>query len=553
MTVKRALLSVSDKTGLVEFARGLVELGVEIISTGGTASTLKQAGVPVTYVSDVTGFPEILDGRVKTLHPKVHGGILALRTPEHLAQLAEHAITPIDLVAVNLYPFRETIARPGVTFEEAIENIDIGGPAMVRSAAKNHRYVLVVVNPARYGEVLEVLRGGRIPDAFRLELAREAFAHTAAYDTAITAYLQRVGAGESGEFPRVWQLAVELARPLRYGENPHQRAAFYRDPAVSGPCVANAEQLSGKELSFNNILDLNAAFELVREFIDPAAVIIKHNNPCGAACADELVQAYTLAYEGDPVSAFGGIVALNRTVDEATAREMSKIFLEAIIAPDFTPEALAVLTAKAGLRLLKTGPLLSRSEEQLAGELRAYRSGTPLLDVLTAARLRDLAQKGAPGPSAGDRYDIRKVNGGLLIQEADLVVTDPEKVRVVTEKKPTEEQLAALAFAMTVVKHVKSNAIVVVRGRQLIGVGAGQMNRVGAARIALEQAGEKARGAVLASDAFFPFRDTVDEAARAGIAAIIQPGGSIKDEDSIAACNEHGIAMIFTGMRHFKH
>lgn len=553
MTVKRALLSVSDKTGLVEFARGLVALGVEIVSTGGTAKTLQEAGLPVTYVSDVTGFPEILDGRVKTLHPKVHGGILALRTPGHLAQLKEHGITPIDLVAVNLYPFRETIARPGVTFEEAIENIDIGGPSMVRSAAKNHQYVLVVVDPARYSEVLNVLKSGEIPASFRLELAREAFAHTAAYDSAITAYLQERTGGEAETFPAAWQLAVELAQPLRYGENPHQKAAFYRDPAITGPCVGNAVQLAGKELSFNNILDLNAALELVREFIDPSVVIIKHNNPCGAASADALDAAYTLAYAGDPVSAFGGIAACNRTVDEATAEKMSKIFLEAVIAPDFTPGALEILTAKANLRLLKTGPLLSRSGEQLKEELVKMRSGGAFNEMLTASRLSDLSKDGPAGIQSNDRYDMRKVNGGLLIQEADRVVTEPAKVRVVTEKLPASQQLADLAFAMVVVKHVKSNAIVVVRGQQLIGVGAGQMNRVGAARIALEQAGEKARGAVLASDAFFPFRDTVDEAAKAGIDAIIQPGGSLKDGESIAACNEHGLAMLFTGMRHFKH
>jgi phosphoribosylaminoimidazolecarboxamide formyltransferase/IMP cyclohydrolase len=509
----RALISVSDKTGVVDFARGLVELGVEIVSTGGTARTLKEAGLPVTYISEVTGFPEILDGRVKTLHPAVHGGILALRTPEHLNQLEAHHITPIDIVAVNLYPFRETIARPGVTLEEAIENIDIGGPAMVRAAAKNHRYVLVVVNPARYPQVLKALAEGNISPELRLELAREAFAHTAAYDSAIAAYLQKQSQGDE-PFPPAWHMSVELVQPLRYGENPHQKAAFYRDPTVTGPCVANAVQLSGKELSFNNILDLNAALELVREFIDPSVVIIKHNNPCGAASADELATAYRLAYEGDPVSAFGGIVACNRTVDEETARQMASIFLEAIIAPDFTPEALDILARKANLRLLKTGPLT--------------------------------------GPSS-DRLDIRKVNGGLLIQEADLELTRPDEVRVVTEKQPTAEQLAEMAFAIAVVKHVKSNAIVITKNRQLIGVGAGQMNRVGAARIALEQAGEKARGAVLASDAFFPFRDTVDEAAKAGIAAIVQPGGSVRDEESIAACNEHGIAMVFTGMRHFKH
>ncbi|MBE3587646.1 MAG: bifunctional phosphoribosylaminoimidazolecarboxamide formyltransferase/IMP cyclohydrolase [Thermoanaerobacteraceae bacterium] len=509
----RALISVSDKSGVVDFARGLVELGVEIVSTGGTARALQEAGLPVTYVKEVTGFPEILDGRVKTLHPAIHGGILARRTADHLDQLKEHRITPIDLVAVNLYPFRETISRPGVTLEEAVENIDIGGPAMVRAAAKNHQHVLVVVNPSRYPEVLAALREGNVTGRLRLELAREAFAHTAAYDAAIAAYLQKQLQGDE-PFPPAWVMSLELARPLRYGENPHQRAAFYRDPAVTGPCVGTAVQLAGKELSYNNILDLNAALELVREFMDPSAVIIKHNNPCGAASAGDLATAYRLAYEGDPVSAFGGIVACNRTVDADTARQMAAIFLEAVIAPGFTPEALEILTAKQNLRLLQTGPLTGQSTDGL---------------------------------------DMRRVNGGLLVQEADRALTRPDRVRVVTEKQPTEGQLAEMAFAMAVVKHVKSNAVVVTKNRQLIGVGAGQMNRVGAARIALEQAGERARGAVLASDAFFPFRDTVDEAARAGIAAIIQPGGSLRDEESIAACNEHGITMVFTGMRHFKH
>ncbi|MEW6423455.1 MAG: bifunctional phosphoribosylaminoimidazolecarboxamide formyltransferase/IMP cyclohydrolase [Bacillota bacterium] len=511
--VKRALISVSDKTGVGEFARSLSELGVEIISTGGTAKALREAGLPVTYISDVTGFPEILDGRVKTLHPRVHAGILALRDGRHLSQLKEHGIAPIDLVAVNLYPFRETVAREGVTLEEAIENIDIGGPAMIRAAAKNYRHVLVVVSPKHYGKVLEAIRAGPVDEEFRLLLARDAFAHVCAYDAAIAAYLSRIR-GETKDFPATMILTAELAQILRYGENPHQKAAFYRVPGVSGACVGNAVQLTGKELSYNNILDLNAAFELVREFIEPTVVIIKHNNPCGAASADELAEAYRKAYAGDPVSAFGGIVACNRPVDGATAKEMTEIFLEAVIAPDFTEEALTLLRQKKDLRCLKTGPLAGQT---------------------------------------GDLLDVRKVNGGFLLQEADREMVIPERVRVVTEKQPTEEQLAELAFAMAIVKHVKSNAIVVTRNRQLIGVGAGQMNRVGSARIALTQAGERARGAVLASDAFFPFRDTVDEAARAGIAAIVQPGGSLRDEESIAACNEYGIPMIFTGMRHFKH
>ncbi|WP_027717807.1 bifunctional phosphoribosylaminoimidazolecarboxamide formyltransferase/IMP cyclohydrolase [Desulfovirgula thermocuniculi] len=509
----RALISVSDKTGLVEFARGLVDLGAELISTGGTARALKDAGLPVKYVSEVTGFPEILGGRVKTLHPAIHAGILALRTPEHLKQLAEHDLLPIDLVVVNLYPFRETVSRPGVTFEEALENIDIGGPAMLRAAAKNHRHVLVVVNPARYSQVLEALRQGRVDDRLRLELAREAFAHTAAYDAAIASYLQGQ-LQEEDLFPPAYVLAAELRQVLRYGENPHQKAAFYRDPTARGPSIAGAVQLAGKELSYNNILDLDAALALVREFAEPTAVIVKHNNPCGVASAPDLATAYRRAYEGDPVSAFGGIVACNREVDAATAREMSRIFLEAVIAPGFSAEALEILTQKPDLRLLKTGPLEEASAE---------------------------------------RWEVRRVSGGLLVQERDREVIRPAQLKTVTAKEPTSEQMAELIFAMTIVKHVKSNAIVVTKDRQLLGVGAGQMNRVGAARLALAQAGEKARGAVLASDAFFPFRDTVDEAARYGIAAIIQPGGSLRDQDSIEACNEHGIAMVFTGIRHFKH
>ena len=511
--IKRALISVSNKTGLEEFARSLVEMGVEIISTGGTAKALRQTGLPVTYISEVTGFPEILDGRVKTLHPRVHAGILALRTPEHTNQLHEQGIEFIDLVAVNLYPFKETVARPGVTLEEAIENIDIGGPAMIRAAAKNYKNVLVVVDPVRYPDLAGALRENRIDDDFRMLLALEAFSHVSAYDAAIAGYLRGISR-ETALFPPELVLTADLVQALRYGENPHQRAAFYRQPGVSGDCVGSAVQLAGKELSFNNILDLNAALELVREFVEPSAVIVKHNNPCGTAIAMDLVTAYRMAYEGDPVSSFGGIVACNRTIDAVTAREMVKIFLEAIIAPDYTQAALEILSAKRELRCLKTGPLSAQSSGYL---------------------------------------DLRNVNGGFLLQETDRETVDYGQVRVVTEKHPAEEQLAELAFAMAVVKHVKSNAIVITRDRQLIGVGAGQMNRVGSARIALSQAGERSRGAVLASDAFFPFRDTVDEAARSGIAAIIQPGGSLRDEESIAACNEHGIAMIFTGVRHFKH
>ncbi len=513
MLAKRALISVSDKTGVVPFARGLSELGVEIVSTGGTAKILREAGVPVTNVSDVTGFPEILDGRLKTLHPGVHGGILALRNDDHLAQLEKHGITPVDLVAVNLYPFRETVAKAGVTLAQAIENIDIGGPAMVRSAAKNYNSVIVIVNPERYGEVLEALRGGEAGSSLKLSLAMEAFAHTAAYDAAIAAYLESLE-DNIELFPPAWSVSVKRAQVLRYGENPHQKAAFYRDPSVTGPCVGNAAQLSGKELSYNNILDTNAALELVREFSEPAAVIVKHNNPCGCACAGGLAEAYIKALETDPVSAYGGIAAFNRVVDADAAREMVKIFLEVIIAPGYDEGALDILKAKSSLRLLKTGEIDGQTN---------------------------------------DRFEVRKVNGGLLVQETDREVLRRTDLKVVTARAPSVAEMDDLVFAMTVVKHVKSNAIVVAGGRRLTGVGAGQMNRVGSARIALAQAGEKARGAVMASDAFFPFRDTLDEAAGAGITAVIQPGGSIRDNESIQAADEHGIAMVFTGMRHFKH
>ncbi|HBV96641.1 MAG: phosphoribosylaminoimidazolecarboxamide formyltransferase [Peptococcaceae bacterium BICA1-7] len=511
---KRALISVSDKTGLVDFARGLVEKGYEIVSTGGTSKALKEAGVPVTYITSVTGFPEILDGRVKTLHPSVHGGILARRTPDHAGQLEKQGIGYIDLVAVNLYPFRETIAKPGVTLEDAVENIDIGGPAMVRAAAKNHSYVLVVVNPDRYGDVLKALESGKDDYAFRLALAREAFAHTATYDTAIAAYLEKQSKEEESLFPAVWSKPFELAQVLRYGENPHQQAAFYRDPASDGASVSSARQLAGKELSYNNILDLNAALELVREFTDPAAVVIKHNNPCGAACAGDIAQAYRLAYEGDPVSAYGGIVACNREVTAEAARLMAEIFLEAVIAPGYSKDALEILGGKSGLRVMETGSL--------------------------------------EGP-AGDRLDLRKVNGGLLMQETDRKLLDRDHLDVATSVKPGQEDLEELIFSMTVVKHVKSNAIVITKNRQLIGVGAGQMNRVGSAGIAMTQAGDRAKGAYLGSDAYFPFGDTVELAAKAGIKAIIQPGGSVRDEESVKAAEKHGIIMVLTGYRHFKH
>lgn len=526
MALRSALISVSDKAGVVDFARGLAELGVEIISTGGTARVLKEAGLPVTLVSEVTGFPEILDGRVKTLHPKVHGGILALRNEDHLRQLAEHEIAPIDLVAVNLYPFKETVAKPGVTLEEAVENIDIGGPTMVRAAAKNYRHVVVAVNPSRYGNILAALqKKGEVDIKLRMELAQEAFAHTAAYDAAIFDYLQSLKGEQvqgmeaeqevvSVKFPRELTVSFELAQTLRYGENPHQKAAFYKDSRLYGACVGNAVKLAGKELSYNNILDVNAALELAREFTEPTAVIIKHNNPCGVASAGDLCTAYKKAFAGDPVSAFGGIVAFNRELDRDTANEMVKTFLEAVIAPGYQEGALEVLKKKKGLRVLETGRLASH---------------------------------------LSDRFEMRKVRGGILVQEWDEEVLREDALRVVTKREPSREEMEELVFAMKIVKHVKSNAIVITKERQLIGVGAGQMNRVGAAKIALEQAGEKSKGAALASDAFFPFRDTLDEAAAAGVSAVIQPGGSVKDEESIQAADEHGMVMVFTGMRHFKH
>jgi len=507
------LISVSNKQGVVEFARELHRLGYEIVSTGGTAKTLREAQVPVTYISDVTGFPEILDGRVKTLHPKVHGGILAMRKEEHLAQLREQDITPIDLVAVNLYPFQATVAKADVTLEEAIENIDIGGPTMLRAAAKNYPCVLVVVNPERYGDVIEALDKGEATKAFRLQLAREAFAHTAAYDGAITGYLS--GLQEpAGSFPAQWQKTYALAQSLRYGENPHQRAAFYRDPEAAGACLGNARQLHGKELSYNNLLDLNSAFEAVKEFNTTAVVIVKHNNPCGVACAASLVEAYIGAYEGDPVSAFGGIVACNAKVDAATSAEMGKIFIEAIIAPGYDADALALLKQKKDLRLLETGPLTAVS---------------------------------------GNRAGLREINGGLLVQDIDRGLIDEAKLQTVTKREPSQAEMDDLLFAMAVCKHVKSNAIVVAKNKKVLGVGAGQMNRVTSARIALEHAGAAARGAVLASDAFFPFPDTLEEAVKAGVTAAIQPGGSLRDAESVAVADGGDLAMVFTGMRHFRH
>lgn len=511
-SIRRALISVSDKTGILDLAKRLSELGVEIVSTGGTQKKLVDSGIPVIGVSEVTGFPEILDGRVKTLHPRIHAGLLAVRNQEnHARQLGELNIDTFDLVVVNLYPFQETIAKPGVTRAEAIENIDIGGPSMVRAAAKNHRYVTVVVDPADYASLLEEIAGGGVQRSTRERLAAKAFRHTAAYDALIASYLTR----QTGEtHPEKWTITFEKAQDLRYGENPHQPAAFYRDPLPRTGTVATAEQLHGKELSYNNINDANAALEIVSEFDRPAAVAVKHMNPCGVGVGDNLIQAYRKAYESDPVSIFGGIVALNRVVDRKTAQSLKEIFLEIILAPDFEQEAIALLQEKKNLRLLRVGDL----------------------------------SKGVEGPTR-----VNSVGGGALVQAGDVKSVLRKDCTVVTRRQPSEAEWEQLLFAWKVVKHVKSNAIVLARDFSTVGVGAGQMNRVGAARIAIAQAGERGKGAVLASDAFFPMKDTVESAATAGVTAIIQPGGSIRDQESIEEADRHGIAMVFTHTRHFKH
>jgi phosphoribosylaminoimidazolecarboxamide formyltransferase/IMP cyclohydrolase len=512
MAVKRALLSVSNKEGIVSLAKQLVELGVEIISTGGTKKTLEEAGVPVIGISEVTGFPEILDGRVKTLHPAIHGGLLAIRDNErHQAELHEHHITPIDLVVVNLYPFQQTIAKSDVTFAEAIENIDIGGPTMLRAAAKNHAYVTVVVDPADYDMVVQELKEhGDISTETKRKLAAKVFRHTAAYDALIAEYLTNK-TGE--EYPETLTVTFEKKQALRYGENPHQTAAFYKKPLGASFSIAQATQLHGKELSYNNINDANAALQLVKEFTEPVAVAVKHMNPCGVGTGATIYEAFLKAYEADPISIFGGIIALNREVDKATAEKMHEIFLEIVIAPSFSDEALAILTQKKNIRLLTVDFAAPKTKEKM----------------------------------------LVSVQGGLLVQEVDTHTLDDAELKVVTKREPTEEEWKQLQFAWKVVKHVKSNAIVLAKDGMTIGVGAGQMNRVGAAKIAIEQAGEKTNGAVLASDAFFPMDDTVEAAAKAGITAIIQPGGSIRDADSIRKADEYGIAMVFTGIRHFKH
>ncbi|SDN20175.1 bifunctional phosphoribosylaminoimidazolecarboxamide formyltransferase/IMP cyclohydrolase [Bacillus sp. OK048] len=512
MTKKRALISVSDKNGISNFAKELVSLGFEIISTGGTKKALQEQGIPVLGVSDVTGFPEILEGRVKTLNPFIHGGLLAKHDDEHhQKQLEEHGINPIQIVCVNLYPFQQTIEKPDVTTEDAIENIDIGGPAMLRASAKNHQYVTVVVDPVDYTNVIEELKAdGQTKLETRRKLAAKVFRHTAAYDALIADYMTELAQEET---PEKLTVTYELKQSLRYGENPHQKAAFYKKPLGSTFSTAYAEQLHGKELSYNNINDADAALQIVKEFTEPAAVAVKHMNPCGIGTGKTSFDAFEKAFAADPISIFGGIIAFNREVDAQTASKLHEIFLEIVIAPSFSEDAFSILTAKKNLRLL-TIPF-----------------------------------SGAKKPE----MKLTTIEGGLLAQEQDRFTLENAEITVPTKRQPTEQEWSALKLGWKVVKHVKSNAIVVIKEDMTIGIGAGQMNRVGAAEIALKQAGEEAAGAALASDAFFPMDDTVEAAAKAGITAIIQPGGSIRDEDSIKKADEYGIAMVFTGVRHFKH
>jgi phosphoribosylaminoimidazolecarboxamide formyltransferase/IMP cyclohydrolase len=521
--IRRALLSVSDKTGLVDFARELVtKYGVELIATGGTRKAIADAGLPVKDIAEITKFPEMLDGRVKSLHPAIFAGLLAKRDkPDHMATLAEHGLPEIDLVVCNLYPFEQTVAKPGVTEAEAIENIDIGGPCMVRAAAKNFAAVTILSDWTEYDDLLLELdrNKGQTTREKRHLYATLAFERIAEYDLAIRSYFhQQLHGKPELQLPDGFDATLSPKQQLRYGENPHQKAAFYVERGASQSSVATSQQLHGKELSYNNILDLDSALNLAREFAAPACVVVKHNNPCGAATAAKLVDAFNLAWDGDPLSAFGGIIAFNQNVDADTASAImdpkAKRFVECVIAPDYDAGALDALKGwKENVRLLKTGPLTG-------------------------------------GPQG---LDYRRVDGGLLVQTRDYGADKPEDWKVVTKRTPTEAERAALHFAWFVCKHVKSNAIVLARDTQIVGVGAGQMSRVVSVEIAVKKAGDKSKGSVLASDAFFPFPDNVHAAAAAGVTAIIQPGGSVKDKDSIAACDEHGIAMLFTGVRHFRH
>jgi len=507
--VKRALISVSKKEGVAEFAKNLNELGYEIVSTGGTYNFLKDNGINVIKVSDVTGFPEILDGRVKTLHPKIYGGLLAIRdNREHMKVLKEHGIELIDIVAINLYPFKETILKGNVTLEDAVENIDIGGPSLIRAAAKNNKFVTVVVDPRDYSKVIdEIRRYGDTKEETRLYLSAKAFGYTVLYDSLIYNYLLGI---QGEKFPEIITFAYKKLQDLRYGENPHQKGAFYRN-ALKSYGIVDCEQLHGKELSFNNINDANAAIELLREFTESAAVMLKHTNPCGVAIAGNIYDAYMKAYECDPMSIFGGIVALNTSVDLKTAQELIKIFLEIVIAPDFESEALKILKKKKNLRILK------------------FKEGYV------------------------HEYEMKKVEGGLLVQEKDELGLNEDELKVVTKAVPTEKEMEDLRFAWKVVKHVKSNAIVLAKDSATVGIGVGQVNRIWAAEQAIKHAGNRAKGSVLASDGFFPFPDIVETAKKAGITALIQPGGSRNDSLSIKEADNGGISMVFTGIRHFKH
>jgi phosphoribosylaminoimidazolecarboxamide formyltransferase/IMP cyclohydrolase len=515
LNVRRALVSVSDKRGLIPFVTGLVELGVEVLSTGGTCRQLREAGLDVVEVSEKTGFPEIMDGRVKTLHPVIHGGLLGRRGTDE-AVMKEHGIEPIDLLVVNLYPFEQTIARDDATIDDAIENIDIGGPAMIRAASKNHDGVAVVVSPDDYDAVLANLRNDNLMLEDRRRLAAKAYAHTASYDTAITKYLsQSLGDDALGER---FLYSGSLSERLRYGENPHQGAAFYIDQQAPLGSLARAKQRQGKALSYNNIADSDAAMECVKQFANPACVIVKHANPCGVAVADSILDAYDKAFKTDPTSAFGGIIAFNRALDAKTAEAIiDRQFVEVIVAPSVAPDALAIIAAKKNVRVLETG---------------------------------DWAETAVAG------FDFKKVSGGLLVQNTDLGVITADDLKVVTDKAPTPAQVQDMLFAWTVVKYVKSNAIIFCKNNMTVGVGAGQMSRVYSTKIAAIKAGDEnleVKGSVMASDAFFPFRDGIDTAADYGISAIIQPGGSMRDDEVIQAANEHGLAMVFTGMRHFRH
>ncbi len=513
---KRAIISVSDKTGIVEMAKGLQKHGIEIISTGGTAKALREAGLSVIGISEVTGFPECLDGRVKTLHPNIHAGVLAMRdNAEHMQQIDDLGVSPIDFVIINLYPFKQTILKDSVTQEEAIENIDIGGPTMLRAAAKNYQDVAVIIDPSDYSQVLQELdANGEVSCNTKFKLAAKVFENTAHYDAMIAQYLRQ--AAGMPEFPELLTLTYEKVQDMRYGENPHQSAVFYKEVKPKAGSLSKAEQLHGKELSFNNINDTNGALDLLKEFDETAVVAVKHANPCGVGIGESLYEAYMRAYEADPVSVFGGIIVTNAQMDVKTAEEINKIFVEIVVAPSYTEEALNVLKSKKNVRLLQ---------------------------------LSDIKAKIPAG-----NWDLKKVYGGLLVQSSDTLLLDENQtLKVVTERKPNEAEMHDLLFAWRVVKHTKSNGIAIAKNGQSLGVGPGQVNRIWATQQAIEHAGEQVKGGVMASDAFFPFDDCVEAAAAAGITAIIQPGGSVRDEDSIKACNRYGIAMVFTGMRHFKH